>query len=68
MSYEDLVDNPLMTLERIRERLVALTGKDFGSRETVPKMKPREVIDRENSWVKKFSEKLALVEYTRSVN
>jgi hypothetical protein len=47
---------------------VALTGKDFGSRETVPKMKPREVIDRENSWVKKFSEKLALVEYTRSVN
>ena len=68
VSYEDLVDNPLMTLERIRERLVALTGKDFGSRETVPKMKPREVIDRENSWVKKFSEKLALVEYTRSVN
>ena len=66
VKYEELVDNPAKTLARTHERVAALTGMEIGTRASVPVIEPRKALDRENPWLKKFAEKLALAEYMRA--
>ena len=39
---------------------------EIGTRASVPVIEPRKALDRENPWLKKFAEKLALAEYMQA--